>query len=217
MMKKILFSALFLLFFNATFAQTENGFKLGLTVHPNFGWLKSDIANAENDGTKAGFSYGLMGDFLFQENYAFSTGLALTTINGKLSSSAGGVFMDTDGAEASETLKLQYLEIPAKIKLMTSQKNGLKFYGEFGLGNAFNVRAKGDVKTANESREKESIGKKIAFYRGSIIIGGGAEIATSGKTTILAGLSFDNGFTDINKGSGSLKSSYLGINVGVFF
>jgi hypothetical protein len=195
----------------AQYEETSN-FKLGLTAHPTLGWIKSDVQNVKNDGMRMGFSYGLIGDFLFADSYAFSTGLMLSTINGQTESTAGTTIN-------KNVYKLQYLEIPAKIKLLTKDINGIKYFGEFGLGNGFKVRAKQDVKSnvAAEVRDNEDIGSRIGFYRGSIIIGGGAEIATSGRTRILAGLTFDNGFTDIQKGSGTLKNSYIGLNFGVFF
>jgi len=213
-MKKILLFIALLFTVIITKAQDEesSNFKLGLTVHPTFGWIKSDVQNVKNDGMRMGFSYGLIGDFLFADNYAFSTGLMLSTINGQTETTTGTT-------TNKNVYKLQYLEIPAKIKLLTNDINGIRYFGEFGLGNGFNVRAKQDVKSnvASEVRDNEDIGSRIGFYRGSIILGGGAEISTSGKTRILAGLTFDNGFTDIQKGSGTLKNSYIGLNFGVFF
>ncbi|WP_353136223.1 porin family protein [Pseudopedobacter sp.] len=213
-MKKLLTIALVFLFANNLKAQYREGsdFKLGLTAHPTLGWIRSDINAVKSDGLRMGFSYGVLGDFLFRDTYAFSTALKLTTINGKTE--------QTEGATVTQSVyKLQYIEIPAKLKLLTGEDKSIRFYGEFGLGNTFNVRAKGDVKSndATIAAEDSDIYKNISFYRGSIIIGGGAEISTSGKTRLLAGLTFDNGFTDIQKGAGTLKNSYLGINLGVFF
>ncbi|WP_148233531.1 outer membrane beta-barrel protein [Pseudopedobacter saltans] len=213
-MKKLITLIFVFFLVNNLQAQYRDGadFKLGLTAHPTIGWIRSDVNSINSDGVKLGFSYGVLGDFLFRESYAFSTALKLTTINGKTES--------TEGATTNkQTYKLQYIEIPAKLKLLTGDDKEVRFYGEFGLGNAFNVRAKADVKSNNSANTAEGLDiyKRTSFYRGSIIIGGGAEIATSGKTRILAGLTFDNGFTDIQKGDGALKSSYLGINLGVFF
>lgn len=213
-MKKILLFALLLFAGIVSKAQYEEGtrFKLGLTAHPTVGWIKSDIQNIKNDGVRLGFSYGLLGDFLFADNYAFSTGLMLSTINGKTET--------IDGSRNDKNIyKLQYLEIPLKIKLLTKDIHGIRYFGEFGLGNGFNVRAKQDVKSTEPTavQNDQDIHKNIGFYRGSIIIGGGAEISTSGKTRIFTGLTFDNGFTDIKKGSGTLKNSNIGLNFGVFF
>ena len=218
-MKKILFSVLFIFGSLLIFAQDKAGtrFKLGLTAHPTFGWIKSDIQDVKNDGLRAGFSYGLIGDFYFAPNYAFSTGIKLSTINGQ---TAVTDFGPADQPIRNNVYKLQYIEIPAKLKLTTNQIRGNKFYGEFGLGNGFNVRAKLDQKGTNGTiiNENIDISKDIVFYRASLIIGAGAEFKLSDKTAVAAGLSYDNGFTNIqSSGSGTLKNSYLCLNIAVFF
>ena len=214
-MKKLLFGIILSLSSLLVLAQDEplKSFRLGLTAHPNFGWIKSDIQGIESDGLRAGFSYGLLGDFYFTENYAFSTALKLTTINGQT------MLNGTSTTNTAGVYKLQYIELPAKLKLTTNETNGIKFFGEFGLGNGFNVRAKQDVKNSSGSITAEDVDiyKETAFYRASLIIGAGGEFQVGEKTAVCAGLTFDNGFTDIRKGSGTLKSSYLGLNLAVFF
>jgi hypothetical protein len=214
-MKKLLIAALFCFSATVLFAQedTFKGFKLGLAAHPTFGYIKSDVTNVESDGLRAGFTYGLLGDFFFAQNYAFSTGLKLTTINGQTKSTAA-----TNNGE-QQIYKLQYLEIPAKIKLYTGENDDLRFFGEFGLGNGFNVRAKQDIKggSGTTTTENADIYKSTSFYRASLIIGGGVEFGLGEKTKLATGLTFDNGFTDIKSGDGTLKSSYIGLNLTVFF
>ena len=217
-MKKLLFGIILTLSSLLVLAQDEplKSFRLGLTSHPNFGWIKSDVQGEEPDGLRAGFTYGLIGDFYFTENYAFSTGLKLTTINGQTNStgSVGDILF-----RATNVYKLQYIELPTKLKLTTNENNGIKFFGEFGLGNGFNVRAKKDIidDSSNFTTKAVDIFKETAFYRASLIIGAGGEFEVAEKTAVSAGLTFDNGFTDIKKGSGTLKSSYLGLNLAVFF
>lgn len=211
-MKRLFTLIIVLLLVNTLRAQDGSDFKLGLTVHPNIGWMRSDIKGVSADGARVGFSYGVLGDFLFRESYAFSTALKLTTINGKTE--------ETNNSIVNKNIyKLQYLEIPAKLKLLTSDENGMRFYGEFGIGNGFNVRAKADVKSndPNNVADNKDVYKRMNFYRGSIILGGGVEIAMPGTTRLQAGVTFDNGFTDVQKGDGSLKSSYIAINLAVFF
>jgi hypothetical protein len=214
-MKKLLFSIVFSFSCLLVIAQDygEKNFRLGLTAHPNFGWIKSDIPGIESDGLRAGFTYGLLGDFYFTENYAFSTALKLTTINGQTTLNGAAT------ANKAGIYKLQYIELPAKLKLTTNETNGIKFFGEFGLGNGFNVRAKQDIKGANGIiiTENTDIYSETAFYRASLIIGAGGEFKVGEKTAVSAGLTFDNGFTDIKSGDGTLKSSYLGLNLAVFF
>ncbi len=212
-MKKILFATILCFSTSIIFAQQEDtfkGFKLGLTAHPTFGYIKSDVQGVETDGLRAGFTYGLLGDFYFAQNYAFSTALKLTTINGQTK---------TSSTNEQKVYKLQYIEIPATVKLCTSENNGLKFFGQFGLGNGFNVRAKQDIKGLSSTpiQENLDIYKTTSFYRASLIIGAGAEFTIGEKTKLAGGLTFDNGFTDIQSGAGTLKNSYLGLNLAVYF
>ena len=80
-MKKTLIAIACLIFAVTANAQEINGFRLGLTAHPTFGFIKAE--GGKGNGTNLGFSYGLLGDFNFAENYSFATGLTITTINGK--------------------------------------------------------------------------------------------------------------------------------------
>ncbi len=217
-MKNIIISSLFIFSSFFVFAQEKeiDKIRLGLTAHPNFAWIKSDIQGVEPNGLRAGFTYGLLGNFYFSQNYAFSTALKLTTINGQTSSNE---LTPADGPIINKIYKLQYIEIPLQIKLSTDEKNGLKFFGEFGLGNGFNVRARQDIKSENNAtlESDKNINSETSFYRASLIIGAGTEFKVGEKTAIIGGLTFDNGFTDIKRGSGTLKSSYLGLNIAVFF
>ncbi|RZL43322.1 MAG: PorT family protein, partial [Pedobacter sp.] len=79
-MKKTLFALLLTFTSTYLFAQDASSVRLGLTAHPNFGFLK--VENGKGNGLSTGFSYGLISDFEFAENYCFATGLTITTING---------------------------------------------------------------------------------------------------------------------------------------
>ncbi len=217
-MKKLLFALFFVCTSVLLYAQTGDtfrGFKLGIAAHPNFGFLKvvDNNGTVKSDGMRAGFSYGLLGDFAFADNYTFSTGILLTTVNGQT--------VTTGVLEYQTIYKLQYLEIPLKLKLFTNQQNNMRFYGEFGLGNGFNIGAKNDIKYTNNAmpmQENVNVSSNIYTYRGSVIIGAGTEFALSGKTKASAGLAFNNGFTKVEQlESGTLKSSYIGLNLAVFF
>jgi hypothetical protein len=218
-MKKLVFGLFFICTSVLLFAQsgdTFRGFKLGIAAHPTFGYLKinGENINVKSDGLRAGFSYGLLGDFAFADNYTFSTGLLMTTVNGQSVTKNGA-------PEIKSIYKLQYIEIPLKLKLFTNQQNDMRFYGEVGLGNGINVGARSDIKLSDNSIPEQTnvnISSTIAAYRGSIIIGGGAEFAISGKTKASAGLAFNNGFTNIqNMGGVTTRNSYLGLNLAVFF
>lgn len=215
-MKRTLLALLLLGSINL-FAQDASQVRLGLTAHPNFGFLK--VENGKGNGLSTGFSYGLISDFEFAENYCFATGLTVTTING-----TGSIInytpyhTGTTNADYDVKFKMQYLEIPLSVKLKTDENNDMKWYGQFGLTTDFRIGAKQDVEQGNTTlRDDEKATDNTKFFRAGMIIGGGVEYRLSGKTSLLGGLTYNNGLTNIAKKPHSVKNHYVGINIGVFF
>lgn len=222
-MKKLIFPILFLLLSTAGYAQRfagDYGFRLGLTAHPNFGFIKAE--GGKGNGVSLGFSYGLIGDFNFAENYSFSTGITITTINGKstelvdlLTSSS----MPQPKVEQKNKYMMQYIELPLTIKLKTQAIDGRRWYGQFGLSNDFRISARMDSETTAMNVKTTDVNATdyTNFYRAGLIIGGGGEFDLSGKTSLLLGLTYNNGFTNISSLDNNIKNHYVGINFGVFF
>lgn len=224
-MKKVII-AIFLLFSTiATFAQNYAapgyGFRLGLTAHPTLGWLKPETG--KGDGLSIGFSYGLLGDFAFAENYSFSTGLTVTTINGKSTELNPNLYHVNEGTNQQTAYdlkyKLQYIEVPTAVKLKTNKIGELTWYGEFGLSHGFNIGARQDAYGRGQSLADDADIKDFTkFYRAGLVLGAGGEFDLDGHTSIVAGLTFNNGLTNIVKDRDrSVRNHYVGINFGVFF
>jgi hypothetical protein len=217
-MKRTLFVVLAALFAASSSAQDITRLRIGLTASPNFGFVKVD--NGKNNGTTLGFSYGLMTDYEFAENYVFATGLTVTSINGS------GTVLNYQpyhgGASANlpydVQFKMQYLEVPLSIKLKTVENNDIKWYGQFGLTTDFRISAKQNVERDNNALATDvSASDNTKFFRAGMIIGGGLEYRLSGKTSLLGGLSYNNGLTNMASGNQKIKNHYVGINIGVFF
>ncbi|MCX2450611.1 porin family protein [Pedobacter sp. PLR] len=196
------------------------GFRLGLTAHPTLGWVKPEVGKSE--GLALGFSYGLLGDFNFAENYSFATGLTITTINGKSTEvNARPYFNPADGGTAAYDLRyrLQYIEIPLTIKLKTNKIGPLRWYGQFGISNDFNIGAKQNAQLAGKKVENDrNISDYTRFYRAGMVVAAGGEYDLDDRTSLAIGLTFNNGLTNIVKdGDRRAKNHYVGLNVGVFF
>ena len=220
-MKRTLISLVLLFLAGNLFAQDlsipDYSFRLGLTAHPTLGWVKPEVG--KSNGISLGFSYGLLGDFNFAENYSFSTGLTITTINGKSTEvrSLPSANPPVSQAEYEYKYKLQYIEVPLTVKLKTAKMNETRWYGQFGLSNDFKVGAKLDAKTSGQSEIKDGPAG-VKFYRAGLIIGAGGEFDISGNTSLVAGLTYNNGFTDITSDKNtSLRNHYFGLNLAVFF
>lgn len=226
-MKRIFTLIGFLLLSASLFAQDAGhayGFRLGLTAHPTIGWVKPQVG--KSNSVSLGFAYGLLADFNFAENYSFSTGMTITTINGK---STEVVTLPSNSSQSPDPApvqapldlkyKLQYIELPLTLKLRTAEINDVRWYGQFGLSNGFNIGAKQDADLSGTSSYRDrKISDEIKFYRAGLIIGAGGEFALGGQASATAGLSFNNGFTDISSDKNtSVRNHYIGINFGVFF
>ncbi|RZL37348.1 MAG: PorT family protein [Pedobacter sp.] len=213
-MKKTLIAIACLIFTVNAFAQERNGFRLGLTAHPNFGFIKAE--GGKGNGVNLGFSYGLLGDFNFAENYSFATGLTITTINGK-STEINPVQYTAAGTYDLKYM-MQYIEVPLTVKLKTGNINDIRWFGQFGLSNGFRIGARQDAKLGgNVVADDINASDFTNFYRAGLIIGAGGEFNIDDKTSIMAGLTFNNGFTKLTENKYTVKNHYVAINVGVFF
>ena len=213
-MKKTLIAIACLIFTVNEFAQERNGFRLGLTAHPNFGFIKAE--GGKGNGVNLGFSYGLLGDFNFAENYSFATGLTITTINGK-STEINPVQYTAAGTYDLKYM-MQYIEVPLTVKLKTGNINDIRWFGQFGLSNGFRIGARQDAKLGgNVVADDINASDFTNFYRAGLIIGAGGEFNIDDKTSIMAGLTFNNGFTKLTENKYTVKNHYVAINVGVFF
>lgn len=140
--------------------------------------------------------------------------------------------------------KLQYLQIPITLKLKTNEIGNLTYWGQFGFGPAVLIQNKvhttatenynangssnyspnsskndqldfdGDPNNNNKGAYKDN----VSPVRLPLILGAGVEGKISGNTSFVAGLRFDNAFTDlfldkVVKG----RNNYLGIQLGIFF
>ena len=223
----------------AGFSQTE--FQLGLQLSPNISWLNPDSEGATAEGSSFGFSYGIIGDFNIAENYAFSTGITLVNMGGKISyPDVQEINQLSFNGRTEADIRMKYVQIPLTLKLKTNQIGYMKYYGQFGVSASINYDAQADTdfrypgNTSNFSRGGVDFGDDINLFRGSLIVGLGAEYNLSGNTSILMGVTFDNGFTNIlsedtyeSDGSGnalgeknkefkSINNSIV-LNVGVLF
>lgn len=223
-MKKIITFLLFLFITGGVFAQNQfndYGFRLGLTAHPTIGWVKP--SGGKSNGVNLGFSYGMLADFNFAENYSLSTGLTITTINGRSTEINPSPFHNAalypNPTAYDLKYMLQYVEVPLTVKLRTEKMGMVRWYGQFGLSNDFNIGAKQDVKLAGTKIvDDQPVKKDINFYRAGLIIGGGVEYDIAKSTTVTTGLTLNNGFTDISdEKNRKVRNHYVGINFGIFF
>lgn len=182
---------------------------LGITFAPNLSWLRYGDNNDYSNDLRFGFSYGLLADFAFSENYYFSSGLLINTLNAKSSYLQQG----TSTPPLTYHYRIQYAEIPLSVKLKSTQRYFRSYYGQFGFSTGLRVSAK---QQDDVTDGRTSMGSDANFLRLALQIGGGVEWQLDHNLVMMTGLSFNNGFTRAIK-AGEPRSSYVAFNFGIFF
>ncbi len=180
-------------------------FKFGLKASPNVGWIKPDTKGILGNGGKLGFNYGLMAEFTLGNsyNYAFATGIDISTYGGKIQYPDVVAPIDTTlvNTTNSSEFTYRYVDIPLTIKMKTNEIGYNTYFAQFGFSTGFRVRGRQNTSyllpTGNLNEENIDVLKDIAPFRIGLVIGGGVEYNFHGKTALVAGLTFNNGFTNI--------------------
>jgi hypothetical protein len=256
MKKKFLFAitAVLLLQTSVTNGQGRNidskKLRFGAYIAPTLSWMRPTTSKsndgvfaATNEGSKLGFTYGLMAEYHFADNYALATGLQINMTGGKIRSERvnGNT---TEAAQVNTAMfnyNLNYLEIPVALKMRTDLISGFRFFGQLGLTTGFNIAKKATYEvhyTDREGKPMISAGEKekvkgtlaIAPVMFQMNIGAGAEYPLNEKLCAYAGIFFNNGFapdaTNPNKydmpyklsfKDGNTRLNNFALRLGIFF
>ena len=137
-MKKLFLALLVLA---ATINTASAQFEIGLKVSPAITSLRAESPSANalaSDASKFGFGGGLVVDYFFGENYAFSTGLLLTGKGGTISYKDVSSGVTGQTFTAKQKFSTQYLGIPLTVKLFTNEvAPDTRLY--FQVGGSLNV------------------------------------------------------------------------------
>ena len=218
-MKKIISLALFIFFiWNNSFSQAD--FRFGFQVSPTFNFIASDENDIKNNGTVVGLKLGMLGEYYFRENYAFTGGIGFAfNSGGKMLYDPEGVYWSqSDHTVKGDTLTgganlrygVQYVEIPFGLKMTTRYFGQIRAFAEipvFTIG--VKTQARGDIsgtsRTTGDARSEDKIDikKEVNPLNLSWGLGGGAEYEISESTSIVAGLFYQQGFLDMTDKDGT--------------
>lgn len=214
--------------------------RLGLFIAPNNSWMKPTSSKSndglylvDRDGSKVGYSWGLMVDHFFAENYGISTGVQLNTTGGIINATYDPTKLPnplTAGIVKSAKMdyRLQYFEVPFGLKLLSDDlSGGVRIFGNIGVTAAINIGKRGtytvtytDTVTGNPTAIQDyTIDGENERLRGGLSIlpvlfqmnlGAGMEYQITQKMSLYLGLFFNNGFApDVTKPN-ELKMDYRG-------
>jgi hypothetical protein len=143
---------------------------------------------------------------------------------------------------------ITYVTLPLTLKLRTKEIGALKYYGMFGVNSSFRVAAKATDEVQKptssssngwgtpEKISKADIKKDVSLFHEALNMGLGVEWNLSGTTSLVIGVNYLLGFTNVVKGESdylrkyttggpgygaelkqNLKSNSIAFTVGVLF
>jgi hypothetical protein len=232
-MKKVFFPLLLLVLgcSQASFTQTqESPVKLGLKAAPNIGWMAPETKHYDYDGITGGATIGLVTDFYFAKNYAFSTGFNFAFLNGRITY-GDSLLLDTATVygQLNRKYKFVYLDIPYMIKLQTNTFGRFSFFGQIGFSTGFRISAKArdeyDLGAGVlPDKENSDVTSNTTLIRQAVIFGAGLEYHLDINTRIFFGVNYSNSLNNILTGYNSASDlneksqlNFVELNIGVLF
>jgi len=197
---------------------SQNEFTFTVFGEPQVSWMTPDSKDVESAGSKISFNGGLNFDKFFAEKYAFSTGISINNIKGKLRykkskniKAADSTYQVNNGVV---DYNLQYIDIPLGLKFKTIEIGYSQFFAHLGLDAGINIKSMADLPDEKEVNVSEAINLfNMAYY-----IGGGIEYSLGGTTAIVAGVTYKNGFLDVTEGEGNkVTTGNVSFRLGILF
>lgn len=202
---------------NVLTISAQDDIRFGFQLSPSFSWMSTNNNKINPSGTNLGLKLGMIGEYLIGENYAFSTGLGFAFNSGGtlLHDYGGQYWRKSDLPSTLDTLSngsklkygVQYLEIPIGLKMRTNEFGYIRYFLEPGISIGIKTQARGvinDPGQSGENEEKFNIAKEVNGIYMSWGVGGGIEYSLSTSTSLIAGLGFQIGFTDVSDDNGTV-------------
>lgn len=191
----------------SSIALNAQNFRLGFQASPHLTWMNSSKATIENNELRPGIKYGLEADFYLAgfPRYSLNTGLFVANHSFTAVYDVEETFSINDVAFDERVLiafKMNYIEIPLNIKLKSDEFYRMKFYGQFGLSNLFNLSASATSSNSEFAGDKVNNGLQnstITVYNLNMLMGGGIEYDLGGNTALNLGFQYSNGLIDITQ------------------
>lgn len=150
----------------------DKKFQVGLVLGPTFNWTKIQTTKIERNGIGNGFTIGVGGNYMFNDNIGVASGIQFDLESFKLNygsdsnAALGDIFYaysdtdiqkydDKDGVVkdftdttafmlATRKFRAKYVTIPLFLKFQTNMIGQFKYYGKFGLRTSILAGARTD-------------------------------------------------------------------------
>ena len=174
-------------------------YRFGVYASPIITWFKTDIDEVSNQGARAGFNFTISAEKHLTNNWYFDLGIAYISSGGRLKSSEPSTFRfpgytSVIAAGDPVVYRIQYLSLPAGIKIKTSDMGYLTYFAEFGLDPKVIVNGKVDIPSIDVSWETAM--KEIRRFNVGYHLNAGADYSVNGDISLILGLGFESNIFD---------------------
>lgn len=221
---KIVF-LIMLLFVLLTVGGVSQGIRFGIFANPQISWFKSDIKEVTSEGSRPGVNIGISMNNYFTNNYAFSTGISINRLGGKISYNDSIALQLTNRVDTLYpgnilTYKLQYIIIPLGLKFNSDEIGYFTFFAKAGIDPMINISATG--LTSDKRIDSESISDEINLFNLGYHLGIGIQYSLGGQTAVQFGIDYQNGILDIttdneNQLTDKIILNSVALHLGIIF
>ncbi len=180
--------------------------KLEFAIHadPLITWMGTNSSDYNSEGVKPGFDIGLNVLHYFDENYAVSTGISLITAGGRQSVAEPHIMIFNNlqpMVQPGDEIRynLQYMNIPAGIRLQTDQVGYLTYFTDLGFDIRLLIKSTVDLPANQPPINNENARKEVNGMNAGWHIHAGVEYELNINLKLIAGIGFDQDFFDITK------------------
>lgn len=204
-LKKKLLLGLFVTLCLTSYAQVESqakGLRFGMQLTPTISWFTTDETSlVDPQGSIVGYSFGVVGDWFFKENYALASGFFMNSMGGKMNyDSSMPIKTKNSGDEYPDgevTLKPTYLEIPIGFKFLTKEFWRMKFVGQAGYNQFILLNA--TIRQEGGTLDKKDVKDEFTSMMSAYHFGFGTEYSLGGNAYLTASILATMGLNDVTK------------------
>ncbi|NJM15109.1 MAG: PorT family protein [Bacteroidales bacterium] len=177
---------------------------LGVKATPQFSWLGVTGNSAAAKGSQTGLDFGLVVEKYYNANYAFKTGISISTNGGTVAYNDtvtlgfnNGLYTLLPAQEVN--YKIQYVNVPVSMLLKSNPLGSVAIYAEMGIKAMLRAKASAKTETPDNLSKTQDAKEEIKPFNIAYFVGTGVEASLGGNTSARFGIGYANGFLDLSK------------------
>lgn len=199
--------------FCAQMATAQRDYRFGININPGVSWYGTD-ANTLQSGTRARIGFGLAADIAFADRLSLLTGINYQG-RGAIAESNNYIL----------NTQVNYIEIPAALKMKTAQFDRMTYFAKFGTILGIRANESTDLTIKNSAPAPGPTPDRTVSTISNIFqIGLGAEYELRGGTALFASIDLNMSYyNNLRKNQNPLQSNQdmrfnmVALNFGLLF